>query len=211
MSNNANKKGGDSRKTSPVTWEIFQKIKESQIESGQLATHPESYHLRNLSWEGMITIRFGADSYTLDNEVAEFRRDDLVKTLMDNLVRYKWKSRHKNVYWVATTEFGSSGVAHCHILFTFLPATRKGKTIPDISDFKEVATESLDHACELCGCPKESVDLDWQTKFDDIGLVSYFAKKEPGRDYKHFICSTDDARWIQELLEEVAKSKEGNQ
>jgi hypothetical protein len=156
----------------------------------------------------MITIRFASDSYTLDNDVAEFRRDDLVRTLMDNLIRYKWKSRHKNVYWVATTEFGSSGVAHCHILFTFLPAKRKEKVIPDISDFEEVARESLGHVCELCGCPTSSVDLNWQTKFDDIGLVSYFAKKEPGREYKHFIYSTDGDKWIQEILDMANQKKE---
>jgi hypothetical protein len=202
---------GDSRKTSPEAWEFFQKIKEFQIESGQLATHPESHFLRKHSWEGMITIRFESDSYALDNNDAEFRRDDLIYTFMDNLIRYKWKYRHKNIFWVATTEFGKSGVAHCHIIFTFLPAIRKGKTIPDVSDFKEVARESLDHVCKLCGCPKTSVDLDWQTKFDDIGLVSYFAKKEPGRDYKHFIYSTDGVKWIQEILDMAKERKEDNQ
>lgn len=209
--NKKRKTDGDGRKSRPETWEIFQKIKDYQIESGQFATHSESHFLRKISWEGMITIRFESDSYASDNEVAEFRRDDLVRTLMDNLIRYKWKSRHKNVYWVAATEFGKSGVAHCHILFTFLPAKKKGKTIPDISDFEEVAKESLGHICELCGCQKTSVDLHWQTKFDDFGLVGYFAKKEPGRDYKHFIYSTDGGQWIQDILEEISKIKEDAQ
>jgi hypothetical protein len=124
---------------------------------------------------------------------------------MDNLVRYKWHSRQKHIYWCATTEFGVSGVAHCHILFTFLPMERLGRIIPEISDFKEVATESLEHVCELVGCPTKSVDLDWQPKFDNFGLVGYFAKRELGRRYKHFIWSQDGDRWITELLDEQVK------
>jgi hypothetical protein len=120
---------------------------------------------------------------------------------MDNLIRYKWKNRHKNVYWVAATEFGKSGVAHCHIIFNFFPSKTKEKVIPDISNFEEIARESLDYVCDLCGCPKESVDLSWQTKFDDIGLVSYFAKKETGREgYKHFVYSKQQKGFIESLI-----------
>lgn len=196
-----NENDKDGRKARSEAWEIFQSIKELQIAAGQLATHPEVYTLRQYSWEGMLTIRFESDSYASDNGIAEFRRDDLVETLMDNLVRYKWRKRHKNVYWVAATEFGESGVAHCHILFTFLPLTQKGKEIPDISNFEDEARESLNHVCGLCNCPKSSVNLNWQPKFDDYGLASYVAKKEPGREDKHFLWSTDGINWILDDLD----------
>ena len=79
--------------------------------------------------------------------------------------------------------------------------------IPEISDFKEVAQESLEHVCGLVGCPTKSVDLDWQPKFYDFGLVGYFAKIEPGRIHKHFIWSSDCDKWIGELIEEIANKK----
>src|SRR6478752_2454543 len=95
-----NKNDGDGRKAGPEKWEIFQRIKESQIAAGQLATHPEAHFLRKYRWEGMLTVRFESDSYASDNDDAQARRDDLVRLLMDNLMRRKWRSYHKNVYWV---------------------------------------------------------------------------------------------------------------
>ena len=181
---------GDGRKIRLERWKISQKLKESQIASGQLATHPEAHFLRKFTWEGMLTIRFESDSYSADNPMAEARRDDLVGVFMDNLIRRKWRSRPRDVYWVAATEFGKSGAAHCHILFTFEGLELRGKTIPEISDLREDAVESLEFVCSLVGCPESSVDLDWQPNFDNSGLVDYFSKIESGRDYKHFLHSS---------------------
>lgn len=192
---------GDDRKNRLELWEAFQQLKEQQWTWGQLPTHPEARTLRKLSWEGMITIRFETDSYTADNGEAQSRRDNLVKCLMKNLIHRKWKKRDRNVFWVATTEFGSSEVGHCHILFTFLPNSRLGTVIPANSDFEGEATESLHFVCDLVGCPRSSVDLHWSPKFDDVGLASYFAKREPGRNHKHFYWCTDDMEWILELIE----------
>lgn len=212
MKNTHNKEDGDGLRARLIEWSVFQMIEKEQIESRQFETHPEAHHLRKISWEGMLTIRFETDSYTADNDVAEFRRDVLVRTFMDNLIRYHWKLRHKHVYWVATTEFGDSGDAHCHILFSFLPAQKKGKEIPDLGFMDCMANDSLEHVCGLVGCPKSSVDIQFEIRFDDFGLVGYFAKKEPGREHKHFIWSTDGDKWIHDFIEELKEQiKEGNQ
>lgn len=181
---------------------IFQMIEKQQIESRQFEVHPEAHHLRKIPWEGMFTIRFETDSYTADNDVAEIRRDDFIRVFMDNLIRYHWKLRHKHFYWVAATEFGESGDAHCHILLSFLPLKRSGISLPDLGFMDCMGNETLQHVCGLVGCPKSSVDFQWEIKFDDFGLVGYFAKKEPGREHKHFIWSTGD-KWIHEPIEEV--------
>lgn len=203
---------GDGRKIRLKPCAVLEKIKDTQIKSTQLATHPEEHFLRKFSWEGMLTIRFESASYSLDNNVAELRRDDFVRLLMDNLIRYKWRLRPKHVNWVATTEYGISGVAHCHILFNFLPLEKAGNPPPDIDNLLAVASESLDHICDLVDCPVKSVDLDWQPKFYDLGLVAYFSKKELGRQDKHFIWSnsrwsidpeTNNRAWLGALLKEV--------
>lgn len=213
MKNTHKKEDGDSLRARLKQSAIFQMIEKEQIESRRFEVHPEADTLRKIPWEGMLTIRFETDSYTADNDIAKFRRDDFVRVFMDNLIRYHWKLRHKHVYWVAATEFGESGQAHCHILFSFLPLTRLGREHPDLGFIDCMANNSLEHVCGLVGCPVLSVDLQWEIKFDDFGLVSYFAKKEPGReDDKHFIWNNDGDSSINHLLDEVKEqSREANQ
>lgn len=204
---------GDSLRARLKHWSIFQMIEKEQIESRQFKVHSEAHQLRKIPWEGMLTIRFETDSYSADNDVAEFRRDDFVRVFMDNLIRYRWRLRHKHVYWVAVTEFGESGQAHCHILFSFLPLKRLGRELPNLGFMDCMANDSLEHVCGLVGCPILSVDIQWEIKFDDFGLVGYFAKKEPGREnHKHFIWNNDGDSSIEHLLDEVREhSKEAIQ
>lgn len=210
MKKENNNKNGEALKARLKQWSLFQEIEKEQIESRQFETHPEADFLGKILWEGMLTIRFEADSYTADNDVAEFRRDDFVRMVMDNLIRYHWRLRHKHVYWVATTEFGESGTAHCHILVSFFPLKERDREIPDLGFIECMADDSLGHICYLTGCPRLSVDLNWIVQFDNLGLIRYFAKKEPGReDYKHFIWSTDVENSLKLLLKEIEeKSKE---
>jgi hypothetical protein len=213
MNNKQNAETGDDLRARLKQSSIFQMIEKQQIESRQFEIHPEADSLRKIPWEGMLTIRFETDSYASDNDVAEFRRDDFVRVFMDNLIRYHWTLRHKQVYWVAATEFGKSGQAHCHILFSFLPLTRLGRDHPNLGFIDCMANDSLEHVCELVGCPIHSVDIQWEIKFDDFGLVGYFAKKEPGReDHKHFIWNSDRESSLEKLLEELREhSEKGNQ
>ena len=88
--------------------------------------HPEAHFLTNYSWEGILTIRFESDAYSKDNNFAEARRRHLIGLLMGDL-RRKWGKRKKQIYWVASTEFGRSGVAHCHIIFNFHPLMHTNK------------------------------------------------------------------------------------
>jgi hypothetical protein len=190
------------QKTRLEPWQIFQKIKDSQIKSGQYATHPESHALRKFDWEGMITIRFESGEYSEDNNAGESRRESLVRLFLNSL-RAKWGLRRDDIYWVATTEYGKSGVAHCHILFNFYQLHKKGKTIPKLHDLGNESEESLKYICDLLDMPKSSADVDWQPKFDNVGLVAYFAKKEEGRDYKHFIWSLTPDKIAQFVFEEI--------
>lgn len=177
----------------------FKIIEGIQIDSRQFETHPEAHHLRKYSWEGMLSISFETDSHTADNAVAEQRRNDVISMMMDNLIRFKWKLRQKEVIWISTTEFGESGNGHCHILFNFLPLTKKGKLIPDIKFFEAQSWDTLQYVCGVLGCPRSSVESHFEMKFDNEGLVNYFTKKEKGqKDYKHFLYSSNPSTWIQE-------------
>ena len=195
---------GNSLKTSSKQWEIRQKQIGSQLEWDDFPTHPESLHLIKYSWEGMLTIRFEHGLYSSDTEIAQLRRDYLIRGLMNNLTHRKWRLRDHQVYWVASTEFGKSGVAHCHILFSFNPLKKANKSIPDLTDIKEKSLESLNYVCDTVECPRHLVNLDWIKKYCDSGLVAYVCKKEYGReDYKHFLFSNPAHRWAHQSIEEA--------
>lgn len=196
---------GNSLKTSSKPWEIRQQLIGSQLEWDDFPTHPESLHLKKYSWEGMLTIRFEHDWYSSDTTDGQLRRDHLIHGLMNNLSHRKWKLRDHQVYWVASTEFGKSGEAHCHILFSFNLLKKKNKRIPDLADFEEQSLESLHHICNTtANCPFHSVNLKWSPKYYNSGLVAYVCKKEYGReDYKHFLFSNPAHRWAHQSIEEA--------
>ena len=203
---------GDGRKTRPKPAEIFQTIKESQIISRELPTHPEAHFLRKFPWEGMLTIRFASADYSVDNHGANSRRDAFVKEFMGHLIHYKFLQEKWHVYWVAVTEYGISGVAHVHIIFNFIPLESKGNEPIPFDSIEEDAMDSLNVTCDILGVSKKSVDLNWQLSFDDLGLVNYVTKIEPGKPDKHFLWSPDLKKWrIPEFIAEVTATKEGNQ
>ena len=187
--------GGDSMR--PRLSEIFDSIKElSTDNSCYHETHPEADFLWNYSWRGMITIRFESDLYSQGNGPGESRRMNFIRLLMDNL-RKKWKLRKKQLYWVASTEFGKSGDAHCHIIFNFHALEIKGKIPPDLSNMEEELEESCRYiTMNILEIFDTFIDLNWKPSFNDFGLVSYVCKKESGREYKDFIWSTGGDKWI---------------
>jgi hypothetical protein len=139
----------------------------------------------------MLTIRFQSRSFSGESFDCDINRHLLVRRLMKNIICRKWREYPRDIYWVACTEFGKTGVGHCHILFNFDGLKYRGRDQPDLTNILQEARESLDFVCSTLDCDKSSVDLQWEPKFDDLGLVNYFAKVEPGREsYKHFNFST---------------------
>lgn len=207
------KNDGDSLRARLEQWDICQMLKGNQTKSRKFETHPEFEILKRIPWEGMLTIRIENDSYATDNAAAESRRDKLVGLFMDNLIRHHWRKRHKDVLWISVIEFGDSGIAHVHILFSFEPLREKGNPTPDLGFVQVAASDSLEHICGLLGCPIGAVEVHFELKFDNEGLASYVCKVEPGRDYKHFVWSAGGDRWITVLTnrEESFEGKEVDQ
>jgi hypothetical protein len=185
-----------------LPWEEIINLRNIQIYWNQYPTHPEVHTIRKLPWEGLITIRFEAVSYAKDTPEAQSRRDNFVELVMKNIIRHSWKVRLSDVLWVSATEFGNSGIGHCHVAFNFLPLMKKGKLIPDLENFEKVSREAAAYIAGRLGLRTSSIDVDWIKKYDDLGLATYIAKKESGQDYKHFVWSADCDDWIDDLLEE---------
>jgi len=161
--------------------------------------HPETHFLNSYEWEGMITIRFESTDWKSKTDLGYGRREHLLRALMNNL-RRKWNLNGKDINWVASTEFGISGAAHCHLIFSFNPLVRKGRISPQLTDFEGIVKESISHICREFQVPGRSIDVKWSPKYDDYGLVKYVCKKEFGHDDKHFIWSSEGRRWKKRVL-----------
>jgi hypothetical protein len=144
--------------------------------TANLSIHPESNFLRKFKWAGMITIRFESSALKKENEDSESRRIHFIRAAMNNL-RSKWRIGHKDFYWVSSTEYGHSGAAHCHIIFSFNPLENKGKRLPDLTEFECSLAESISFVRSKQNIPDRSIGFLWSPKFDDYGLVDYICLK----------------------------------
>lgn len=168
----------------------------------EYAVEPEMAFLQQFQWEGMITIRFEAAGWKANTDSGRSRRKHFVRALMNNL-RAKWKVRDSDIYWVAATEWGASGAAHYHVIFSFLNLVSKGVEAADLTDFDQVLEESISYICKDQAVPARSIDFRWSPKYDDIGLVNYVCKTEPGYDYKDFEWSDNGSKWHVAFVEEL--------
>ena len=169
-------------------------------------THPEYHHLKSMKHQGLMTIRFASPSYSSSYNSGESLRKEFCELLMYN-IRQKLKIRKLDWEWWGCSEFGKSGTGHCHIIFSFYPMEFRQKPTPNLNGFYGLALESAEHIRQTLGLPRKSIDLHWLPA-NDQGFVSYFCKKEPGReDYKHFFRFEDWDR-LADIIEEELKEEE---
>lgn len=187
--------------------EEFKNIIEKIKLNNTFSVHPEANYLKRYYWEGMLTLRFECASHSEDNPQGNARRRDCVRAFMNDL-RKKWKVRKKQIRWISSTEYGSSGIAHCHIIFNFHPLTSKGIHAPCLSNLDEEANESLQRICEVQKITNNSVDLYWSPVTDSSRLVEYVLKIEYDRRFtdKEILWSVDGKAWSEEMAKLYVES-----
>lgn len=159
-----------------------------KIESTEWNIHPESFGLKATKFEGIITIRFGNTALSKDTARGQERRESFLRVFMDR-VRAVLDLNGKDFCWVSATEFGSWEAGHCHILISFDPMRRRGKSVPDLETFPERGQKALGLTAVKLGIPERALDFHWRDCWFNDGLVDYACKLETGRAYKHFTFS----------------------
>jgi len=157
--------------------------------------HPESSTFQKFNWLGLLTLKFHSASYSKDDRAGQGHknRQQFLTDFMENLRATKFKISDREFNWVACEEFGSSGMAHFHVLFSFDCLKDKGREdkIPQMDfaengDFDREGRESLVFTCQKLGIKPSSVVFHWSPMWENSGLVNYFSKIEFGRPEKSF-------------------------
>jgi hypothetical protein len=173
--------------------------------NSETLVHPFADFLSQYQWEGMITIRFECGRMSKDNAGGQFQRKDLLCAFMNDL-RKKWRIRKKEINWVAATEYGDTGTAHIHLIFSFHPLTSKGREFPNLDNFEKEALESLRHICRLQKIPDRSTNFHWAPTWENSKLVEYVCKMEFGRPDKHFEWSREGRAWEERSRSVILKA-----
>ena len=147
-------------------------------------------------WLRLLTLKLHSHAYSKDDSqgVGQKNRFDFLALVMENLCHRKFKIKDTELNWVACEEFGISGVAHVHVLFSFdyLKAKERLDKIPKIDfseekgEFYREALESVNFFWRKLSKNHSAVDFHWSPMWENEGLVNYFCKLEEGREEKHF-------------------------
>jgi hypothetical protein len=148
--------------------------------------HPEVFAFLRIPFAFLVSIHFSSESARLSE--SEIPRRKVVNRLIDHInsrvlaKRFALEPVCREARAVWNTEFGrdrNQTERHCHILFHLHPKT-PADVAPEICRYLSSLSEKQ---LEWLGIS----DIDAQViKGRPQKLVSYFCKKEPGRDFKNF-------------------------
>ena len=157
-------------------------------------THKYAVALQHYEWQGLLTLKIHSRSYSMDDGRGEgsSNRFRFINVLMENL-RVKFGISPKEYDWVASEEFGVSGVGHLHVIFSFDTLKEKNRMrrlkIHDFSEngkFYRELRESMIFTSLKMGVNHKKVDFHWRPMWENWSLVWYFCKMEFNRDDKIF-------------------------
>ena len=181
---------------------------ENELASSQ--KEPTSYRLDSFycplygyKWHGMISLRFEAMPWAANSEYGEQDRKTFAKRMMGCL-RREWDLNRNDILWAASTEFGISGKAHIHLIFSFDPIRAKPIPIPGHQQVEEDLQEAISFLASEYGQSANAFDAHYAPAYYDKGLVAYVCTLEEGQDSKDFIWSKDLTKWRRPTGEEVA-------
>jgi hypothetical protein len=163
-------------------------------ETNTAGVSPYYFGLSKINWEGMITIKFYEFSFSQDNDAARIKRMRFLDHFMGNL-KTKMKIPYNDFQWIACEEFGSTGVGHFHVLFSFDNLTQGMKNNINIHDFSENGNflaelrESASFVSRKSHEMPKNPDIHWSQQWENDGLVRYFCKIENGREEKRYVLS----------------------
>ena len=160
---------------------------------------PYAHTLHETEWMGLMTLKLYAHPYSKNSAQGQKYRFDFLGEVMENLCNCsrKFGLKEAQLNWVACEEFGFSGVAHLHVLFSFdyLKSKKREDKIPKFNfseekgDFYRETLESVSFCWRKLNKNHSSVDFHWKPMWENEGLVNYFCKLENGMDEKDFIFS----------------------
>lgn len=162
------------------------------VKKREISSYFDAFSKTN--WEGMITIKFYEFAFAKDSDSAHSKRRYFLDHFMGNL-KSRMKIPNNDFQWVACEEFGSSGIGHFHVLFSFENLTQGIKNKIKITDFSENGDflsklrESARFVCRKSAEMPQKLDIHWSQRWENEGLVRYFCKIEHERPDKHFILS----------------------
>jgi len=170
----------ENRKTCPYGLITSEKQLELLVNENRL--HPEVFGLKNYEFQLAGTINYGPIRFRNDTTQSEGLRDDLIRQLMGR-VRVGLGLRGKDIFWVATTEYGYENRIHTH----FLVGIAGRALVPTAA-----LTQATDRAfTSLSAHFNESQlgTLHLNKVTNPLGAISYLCKEEYRRPMKHFIFS----------------------
>ena len=162
------------------------------VEKREISSYFDAFS--KTDWEGMITIKFYEFAFSRDGDSARSKRRHFLDHFMGNL-KTKMKIPHNDFHWIACEEFGSTGVGHFHVLFSFANLTQGIKDKIKITDFSEngdFLSKLRESARFVCGKSRDmpqKLDIHWSQQWENAGLVRYFCKIEHEHHEKYFIFS----------------------